>query len=150
MQSRLYLAVRTAMVAAAIGLAVAPACHGQFNSISGVGGGGGAPPDSSALVQLTLSPLAVTLAPGGTIQYTVTGKLVDGSTIAPNAAFTATGGGTITTGGLFTAGPTAGTELVVATQAGGPTGNPPCCTDTSVVTVTTATMVRALQGRAGP
>ncbi len=159
MQTRLNMRVagRTAAVAAAaLGLWSVLACNGTFQRISsfggavGGGGGGSTARDTSALVQLTLSPLAATVSPGGAVQYTVVGKLGDGTTTTPTAEFAVSGGGTITTAGLFTAGPTAGTELVIATQTGGPTGSPPCCTDTSVVTVTAASMVRALRGGKAP
>ncbi len=124
-----------------LGLLVAVGCKGTFKSMTAVGGGGGGLTDTTALVQLTLSPAAATVAPGGQVQYLVTGKLLDGTVVTPVAAYV-TIGGTITTGGLFTAGLTAGTDTVIATQSGGPVGSPPCCTDTSVVTVSTAAMVR--------
>lgn len=128
-------------LAAALGLSLATACNGTFKPVTAFGGGGGTTTDSTALVQMSLSPSAVTLAPSGTVQYTVSGRLGDGTVVAPTVGYV-TVGGTITTDGFFTAGTTAGTELVIATPAGGPTGSPPCCTDTSVVTVTAATMAR--------
>jgi hypothetical protein len=132
-------------LAAVLGLLAAVGCNGTFKKVTSVGGGGG-PTDSTALVQMTLSPSAVTVPPSGQVQYTVTGRLGDGVSVSPIASYVTTGG-TITTDGLFTAGTTAGTELVIATQSGGPTGNPPCCTDTSVVTVTAATMARRPSAR---
>ncbi len=131
---------RAIALAAVLGLLVAVGCKGKAGTITAVGGGGGLP-DTTALVQLTLSPLAATVAPGGQVQYLVSGKLRDGTIVTPVASYVTTAG-TITTGGLFTAGTTAGTDTVIATQSGGPTGTPPCCTDTSVVTVTTASMAR--------
>ncbi len=127
-------------LAAVLGLLASLGCHGTFKAMTAVGGGGG-PADTTALVQLTLSPAAATVAPGGQVQYLVTGKLLDGTIVTPVASYV-TIGGTITTGGLFTAGLTAGTDTVIATQSGGPVGSPPCCTDTSVVTVSTAAMAR--------
>ncbi len=60
---------------------------------------------------ITISPTSVTLAPGGTQQFTVEAKNADGDILAipdPIWAVSA-GGGTITNTGLFTAGTTAGT-----------------------------------------
>jgi len=147
---RVGLSRRTALVGAAVvGLsAIAMACKGSFQPTSAVGGGGGVT-DSTALVQLVLSPYAATLPAGGTIQYTVSGTLADGASVSPEVTYVTTGG-SITADGFFTAGTAAGTELVIATQAGGPAGNPPCCTDTSVVTVVTAAMARVPSGPAAP
>jgi hypothetical protein len=136
-------------LAAALGVSLLLACHGTFKPVTAVVGGGGTTTDSTALVQMSLSPLAVTLAPSGTVQYAVSGRLGDGTVVAPTVSYV-TSGGTITADGLFTAGSTAGTELVIATQAGGPTGSPPCCTDTSVVTVAAATMARRALARRAP
>jgi hypothetical protein len=137
------------VLVAALGMALLAGCHGTFQRVSGVGGSGGTTVDSTALTEMTLSPTAVTVAPSSNVQYTVTGKLGDGVVVAPVVTFVTTGGGTITSDGFFTAGSTPGTELVIATQTGGPTGNPPCCTDTSVVTVSIA-LERSLVRRAGP
>jgi hypothetical protein len=60
---------------------------------------------------ISISPTSVTLAPGGTQQFTVVAKNANGDILAipdPIWAVTA-GGGTITSTGLFTAGTTAGT-----------------------------------------
>ncbi len=81
------------------------------------------------LTQLVLTPASVTLAPGGTRQFVVSGTWSDGSSTVPAVTYFATGG-TITAGGLYTAGTTPGTFQVIATQQGGPKA------DTSGVTVT--------------
>jgi hypothetical protein len=60
---------------------------------------------------ITVAPVSVTLAPGGTQQFTMIGVDNDGNsltTLQPTWAVVA-GGGTITSTGLFTAGTTAGT-----------------------------------------
>jgi hypothetical protein len=80
------------------------------------------------LLQLVLNPATFTLAPGETTQFTVTGSWSDGSTTVPAATYAATGG-TITPGGLYTAGAAAGSYRVIATQQAG--GN----ADTSIVIV---------------
>jgi len=84
------------------------------------------PPDS--LEAISLRPTSITLAPGGTSQFTVSGTWSDGSTTVPAVAYSATGG-TITAGGLYTAGTSPGTFRVFATQPGGTRA------DTAVVTV---------------
>ncbi len=82
------------------------------------------------LLQLVLNPAAFNLTPGQTGQFTVAGNWSDGSTGIPAVAYSASGG-TITAGGLYTAGTSAGTYRVIATQQGGTKA------DTSAVTVTT-------------
>ena len=88
-------------------------------------------PDSApsrTLVQLVLSPASLVLAPGETQQFTVSGTRSDGSGTVPAVTYSATGG-TITAGGLYTAGATEGTFSVIATQQGGTRA------DTSAVTL---------------
>ena len=86
---------------------------------------------AAVLVQMVLAPAAVTLAPAGSAQFGVTGTWSDGSVTAPAVSYAATGG-TITAGGVYTAGATAGTYRVIATQQGGAKA------DTSAVTITAA------------
>jgi len=86
---------------------------------------------TSTLTQLVLSPGSITLAPGGTSQFAVTGTWSDGSTTVPAVSYSATGG-TITTAGLYTAGTTPGSFRVIATQQGGTKA------DTSTVTISAA------------
>jgi hypothetical protein len=133
-------AARLAMTAGTVLLPLMNGCgSGAYPEQAGSGGGspGGG---SGTLLQLVLSPSAITLAPSGTVQFTVSGTLSDGSSNVPNVTYTVTAGtgthGTITSGGLYSAGATVGTDSVIATQLGGVTGVPPCCADTSVVTVT--------------
>ncbi len=89
---------------------------------------------TSTLTQLVLSPGSITLAPGGTSQFAVTGTWSDGSTTTPAVAYSATGG-TITAAGLYTAGTAPGTFGVIATQQGGTKA------DTSAVTVMSGRLV---------
>ncbi len=84
------------------------------------------------LTGLVLSPDTVTLAPAGTKQFNVTGTWSDGSSTTPTVTYGATGG-TITTGGLYTAGSTTGTFRVIARQTGG------TAADTSTVTISSST-----------
>ena len=85
-------------------------------------------PTLSAVV---LTPATVSLATGATQQFSATGRMSDGSTAAVSVTYAATGG-TITPGGLYTAGATAGAYRVIAVQQGGTRA------DTSGVTVTTS------------
>lgn len=84
------------------------------------------------LNSLTLTPATITLPTGSTQQMSVSGQWSDGSTSAPAVTYSATGG-SITMGGLYTAGGSAGTFRIVAVQQGGTRA------DTSVVTVTAST-----------
>ncbi|HWA56747.1 MAG TPA: hypothetical protein VG692_05800 [Gemmatimonadales bacterium] len=96
-------------------------------------------PAAPTLTQVTISPANATVVTGGTQQFSVSGRMSDGSTVTPTVNYSATGG-TITAGGLFTAGTTTGTFRVIATQQGG------TLADTSTVNVTapTATLQQVL------
>ena len=83
------------------------------------------------LEAVVLTPASVTVAAGGTQQFNVGGRWSDGSTTAPSVTFSTTGG-TITPGGLFTAGSVTGTFQVIAVQQGG------TLADTSAVSVSTS------------
>ena len=88
-----------------------------------------APPPTLQSVVLTPSTASVTS--GSTQQFAVTGKMSDGSTTPINATYSATGG-SITSAGLYTAGTTAGSFRVIATQQGG------TMADTAAITVATS------------
>ncbi len=81
------------------------------------------------LTQVILNPSTATLQTAGTQQFVVSGVWSDGGTTAPAVTYSATGG-TITSGGLYTAGSSTGTFRVIATQQGG------TLADTAAVTVT--------------
>jgi len=81
------------------------------------------------LQAVILSPSSASLVTGGTRQFSVTGQWSNGATTAPAVTYAATGG-TITAGGLYTAGSTTGSFRVIATQQGG------ALADTSTVTIT--------------
>jgi hypothetical protein len=85
-------------------------------------------PPAPVLVSVTLSPASVSLSPAATRQFSVTGTWTGGGTGAPSVTYTATGG-TITAGGLYTAGTTTGTFRVIAKHTGGTVA------DTSSVTI---------------
>ena len=81
------------------------------------------------LQAVILTPSSVSLGTGATQQFSVSGQWSDGSTTAPAVTYSATGG-TISSSGLYTAGSTAGSFRVIATQQGG------TLADTSTVTLT--------------
>jgi hypothetical protein len=67
---------------------------------------------------VVLLPATVILAPGQTQQFSATGVTTDGATATVSVTYTATGG-TISSGGLYTAGAISGIFRVIATQSGG-------------------------------
>jgi hypothetical protein len=85
------------------------------------------PAPAPVLAQVTLSPATATMAPATTKQFTATGRWSDGTTTPLTPSWSATGG-TITTGGLYTAGSTAGTFRLIAASGG--------LADTSTITIT--------------
>ncbi len=117
------------------GLYTAGATPGAYRVIATQQGGTRADTSSvmiaapvATLLQLILTPASVTVAPGGTAQFSVSGVWSDGSSTVPAVTYSATGG-TISAGGLYAAGTTAGTYRVIATQVGGGKA------DTAVVTL---------------
>jgi hypothetical protein len=88
------------------------------------------------LQTVTLTPAAASIKTGATQQYSVSGKMTDGSTVSiTDATWTATGG-TISTSGLYTAGQTAGSYRVIAAKSGK--------ADTGAVTVTTPVTLQSI------
>ena len=85
------------------------------------------------LTQVSLTPAAVQVAPGGSKQFSVSGVWSDGSAAQPAVTYIAEGG-TISSTGLFVAASTPGSYKVIATQAGGGPA------DTATVTVGTVTL----------
>ena len=88
-------------------------------------------PPPVALTGIELTPAVIGLSPGATQQFAVIGRLSNGNTATVRVDWVATGGA-ITSGGLFTAGTSAGTFRVIATRF----GDTPA--DTAVVTVSSA------------
>jgi hypothetical protein len=83
------------------------------------------------LVSLSLAPASVNLAPGGSIQFAVSGTWSDGSKSTPSVTYAATGG-TISAAGMYTAGTSTGTFRVIATSVVGSKA------DTATVSITAA------------
>ena len=67
------------------------------------------------VVALLVTPTSATLTPGATQQFTTRGVRNSGDTVPVSATYAATGG-TITSGGLYTAGSTPGDYLVIASR----------------------------------
>ena len=84
---------------------------------------------SPTLTRVVLEPPQAALAVGGSQQFAAYGRLSNGDSVAVGVAYSATGG-TVTPGGLYTAGQATGTYRVIATQSGGGT-----LADTSAVTI---------------
>jgi len=86
---------------------------------------------TTTLAQLVLVPPTVSLNAGATQQFAAYGRMNTGDSVAVSVSYSATGG-TISAGGLYTAGQTGGDFRVIATQQGG------TLADTSGVTITTS------------
>jgi hypothetical protein len=93
-------------------------------------------PTAPTLSRVELSPSTASVTAGGTFQFSAIGRLSDNSTTPVGVTYSATGG-TISSGGLYTAGSTAGTYRVIAVRTGD------TLADTSVVTVTGGTTAPA-------
>jgi hypothetical protein len=81
------------------------------------------------LSSISISPETATLVPGVSQRFFATGYLKDGSAVPIGAIWSATGG-TIDAGGNFTAGDTAGTYLVIASNTA------KNLADTAIITIT--------------
>lgn len=90
------------------------------------------PEPTPTLAQVVLRPGTVALATGALRQFAAFGRTTAGDSVAVAVTYTATGG-TITAGGLYTAGPTGGTFRVIAKSASGPA-------DTAAVTLTAVSL----------
>ena len=80
------------------------------------------------VVQIVVAPAAATVPAGGTQQFTAWAVRNTGDSVAAAVTYTATGG-TITSGGLYTAGQTAGSYRVIARQTNG------TLADTAAITI---------------
>ena len=120
----------TTAVSVALALALA-ACARSASTGGGTGPTGPTGPVAPTLTQVVLTPPSASLQTGATQSFSVSGVWSDSTTTPPAVTYTATGG-TITAAGLYTAGSTAGTYRVIATQLGG------TLADTSTVTIAAA------------
>ena len=85
------------------------------------------PPPAPTLAGVIVLPVSVSLTSGGSAQFKAYGRSSVGDSLPVGVVFTGSGG-SITSNGLYTAGPTAGTYRVIATASG--------LSDTAVVTLT--------------
>jgi hypothetical protein len=90
-----------------------------------------APPPPPVVTQIVVTPASVSLATGTTQQFTATAQMSNGTQQPATVTWTATGG-TVTAAGLYTAGVSAGSYRVIATQQGG------TLADTAALTLTVA------------
>jgi len=91
---------------------------------------------SSVLTSVTVSPVTASVAVNGTLQFTATANDQSGNAMTPQPTFSwsVSGGGTITSNGLFTAGTAAGGPYVITAATGGVNG-------TAAVSVTTSSSI---------
>jgi uncharacterized protein YjdB/heat shock protein HslJ len=87
----------------------------------------------STLQSVVLTPSSASLTAGANQQFTASGKMSDGTTTSITASYAATGG-SITTAGVYTAGATAGTYRVIATEQATGRADTAAVTIASVVT----------------
>ena len=116
------ISVRLAIAHASL-LAAATACE-----LPAKRGTGPTPPN---VVQVVTSPESVTLDPDQQRQFFAFGRTDAGDSVPVDVSWTASGG-TITTAGRYTAGQSAGTYRVIATQSGA------TLADSAAVTITAA------------
>src|SRR2546429_3004830 len=83
------------------------------------------------MAQIILTPLSASAVGGGRVQFAVYGKRKNGDSVAVSVADAATGG-IISGAGRSTAGQSAGTYQVMATQSGGTPARTPAATISSV------------------
>jgi uncharacterized protein YjdB len=89
------------------------------------------------LKQVVLLPTSVSIATGGQVQFSASGLMANGDSVAVSATFSATGG-TISSSGMFTGGSTGGAFSVIAAVQ---TKNGGMVADTSQVTITAGSPV---------
>src|SRR5262249_5911106 len=87
---------------------------------------------AATVSSITITPGSASLSTGGTPQFTASATLRTWSTQSNPAVTWSATGGSVTSGGLYTAGSSAGSFRVIATSSAGPA-------DTSAITVTGST-----------
>src|SRR6266581_1479720 len=92
------------------------------------------------MAQIILTPLSASAVGGGRVQFAVYGKRKNGDSVAVSVAYAATGG-IISGAGLYTAGQSAGTYQVIATQSGGTLASTAAVTISSVPVASAAVTV---------
>ncbi len=92
--------------------------------------GGSQVKNRGPLTHVIVTPATASVLLGGTLQFAAYGRRKNGDSVAVSVVYAATGG-TVSAGGMYTAGQSAGTYRVIATQSGG------TLADTAAVTITT-------------
>jgi hypothetical protein len=108
MSHSLRSAVRRVVAGAAAAAMFSIHCAKE-NPPTGVSGGG-------TLASIAVSPNEETIATSSTLQFSAVGKDAGGNTVTFTPTWSASGGGTIDGSGLFTAGASAGTSTIRASQ----------------------------------
>lgn len=118
------------------GLFTAGSTAGRFSVIAACvcGLSASSPVDVAQLTSVRISPKTVTLTPGASQAFSATALWSTGATTLPPLTYSATGG-SITTGGQYTAPSTAGTYRVIVAHSGG------TARDTATVTVSGGTVL---------
>src|SRR5262249_20128709 len=80
---------------------------------------------NATLTTVTVAPASTSVTANGTQQFTASGKDQFGTALSPQPTFTwsTSGGGTISSSGLFTAGPNEGGPFTITASSGGVSGN---------------------------
>jgi PKD repeat protein len=96
---------------------------------------------NQTLTTITVAPTSASVNTGATQQFTATAKDQFGTnlTTQPTFSWTVSGGGTISSSGLFTAGTTAGGPYTVTAASGGKSGTASVTVTVAVVTPTITT-----------
>jgi hypothetical protein len=87
------------------------------------------------LTSIVVAPASATVAPGGTQLFAATGRdqFAQPLTVAPAFTWAVSGGGTISTNGLFTAGSTVGGPFTVTASSGGTNGTATATVSSTIV-----------------
>src|SRR5213596_1878807 len=118
-----YQVTATAQVSAA----AAPTATASSTTVSG----SSQVKNRGPMAQVILTPLTASAVGGGRVQFAVYGIRKNGNSVAVSVAYAATGG-IISAVGLYTAGQSAGTYQVIATQSGGTLASTAAVTISSV------------------
>src|SRR5436190_1302729 len=118
-----YQVTATAQVSAA----AAPTATASSTTVSG----SSQVKNRGPMAQVILTPLTASAVGGGRVQFAVYGIRKNGDSVAVSVAYAATGG-IISAVGLYTAGQSAGTYQVIATQSGGTLASTAAVTISSV------------------
>lgn len=113
--------------------------------------GGSSTTAPRTIASITVTPSSVSLAPGGTQQFSAVAKDASGSVVAFTPTWAVTGGGTINSTGLFTAGSTPGTFTnAVQATSGGMSGSSTVTVGATQQNLAGTYTMRSVNGKAPP